>query len=330
MGSLPFVPDVTAVLEQPGNGPDPKIYPAIGEICLLKKRDREYRLWTLARALDIRGRGRIDVSTIREAVNNRGQRGLSPGTIRRLLNAGNGTFWTVHCYADGRRWLDLHGLRRVCVALGVDKIRKNPVYIPWRYLRTLRAWRVGIYGALFAGDKFSNPVSRAVIEKRIGRSARTQRYWQAAAGDVMHTRQNAALTSWTYAQWHELRELDPEAMRGTFPDFLEDDSDELTIFKRLPNSYAADLPRAPRGMVRRVNRQLRPDNPVRKDRTGTRKPEKLYYTDQKTAQRRMQARQDDELFYLALPGRDDEPVTTRGGAVLWSRWRTTGRRLFCG
>lgn len=339
---LPFDPDVTAILAEPWTGPEPKelptawtrpgpkVYPEIGEVCLRERKSRCYRLWTLARALDVQGRGRVDVARIRQTVNCRGQRGLAPGTVRRLLNAGNGTFWTVNYYADGRRWLDLHGLRRVCVALGVDKLRRDPVRVPWRYLKTLRAFRVALYSALFAGDKFSNPVSRAVIEKRIGYKARTQRYWQAAAGEKMAMRQNAALTSTTYAQWEELRQMDPEAMRGLFPDFLE--SDELSIFKRLPNSYRADLPRAARGMVRRVNQQLRSGNPVRQDQTGTRNSDrlKLYYTNQRGAQRKMQLLQGDEPFYLVQPGRGDEPVTTRGGAVVWSRWQIADRRLFCG
>lgn len=331
-GALPFNPDVTAILAEPWDGPEPKLYSELGEICLLKKLDRCYKLWTMARALDLQGCGRIDVSRLQQVANRRELRGLSPGTVRRLLNAGNGTFWTVHYYSDGTRWLELHGLRRVCVALGVDKLRPDPVYIPWRYLKTTRAFRVAIYAALFARDGWSNPVSRAVIEKRVGYTARTQRYWQAAAGDKMQTRQNAALTSMTYAQWEELRELDPESVRGLFPDFLENNDDELAILKRLPNSYSADLPRAARGMVRRVNRQLRADNPVRYGPDGDTQPDKLkrYYTNQRAAQRRMQALQSDEPFYLALPGRDGKPVTARGGAVLWSRWQIADRRLFCG
>ena len=330
--ALPFDVDNTATLAEPFDGPEPKVYPELGEICMLKKRDKEYKLWTMARALDLYGRGRIDVSRIQQVASGRGLRGLAPGTIRRLLNAGNGVFWTVHYYSDSTRWLDLHGLRRVCVALGVDKLRRDPVYIPWRYLKTTRAFRVALYGALFAGDTFSNPVSRAVIEKRIGYKPRTQRYWQGLAGDKMHARQNAALTSMTYAQWEELRDKDPEAVRGLFPDFLDVHSDELEILKRLPNSYAADLPRAARGMVRRVNQQLRADNPIRYGPDGDTKPDKLkrYYTNQRAAQRRMQALQGDEPFYLALPGRDNEPVMARGGAVVWSRWQIADRRIFCG
>lgn len=298
-----------------------KLWPTLAQRCLKKRRDRQYRVWVLARSLPGAGRGCVRVAELSELIEREKIGGLSPGTLRRLINSGAGTFWKVF-YRDGDKWLELRGLGSVCLALGVERLSSAPVLIPTRWAKTLRAFRAACYASGFPTSAMSNPISRRVIEAQIGKTARTQRGYDAALLGKVRKQDNA--------QHVGNPKHGDEIQRGYYLDkvSLPDGTEEIALFKRLPNSFQVGFERGRRGMMRRVNRQLR--YPVRNEGTGKR--EKLFYRDAKSVNRRLECNQDDFLYQLKTVMRWPKPVgdgiprkpkpisitcQTRGGADLW-------------
>ena len=302
-----------------------KAWPDLAFAALRGKCDRAYRLWTLARALDTRGSGCVRMADLRTFLDAHQVHGLAPGTLRRLVKRGDGVFWTAYrrdSTRNGERWLQLRGLAAVCVALGVGKLRKTPVRIPLRLARTLRGFRAGLLAGFFAGDEFSRPISRRSLEVLTGASPRTQRRWQRLVCQTLESQQNAAPTT---DPW-ERGDAVPE---GHFVDLV---GDQVVLLKRLPNSYRSKLPNAARGMARRVNGQLNArDDSIRIRGMETRKRDRLFYYKRQGAQRRIQACDEGDLFYLAGAEVRGRPATTaRGGTFLWTRMRIADGGLYCG
>ena len=239
--------------------------------------------------------------------------------MRRLLDAGAGVFWETY-RNGGAQWIRLRGLAAVCDALGVKKLRGDPALLPAKHAKTLKAWRAAIYASLF-GQDFGTPISRRVLQELTGRSARTQRYYQTAMGKKMARRQNAAVTDMTWRRGEE----PPD---GYFADYV---NGKIVILQRLPNSYKSKLKRGRRGMMRRVNKTLNVRKPVRICGTGEQpQSRRLFYTEQSAAQRRLQAKQEGDQFFVAgaeLKGKSAKE--SRCKAALWSRWTVTDGRVFC-
>ena len=295
-----------------------KIHPDLAVLCLRDKRDREYRLWTLARELDAAGSGRVPLDRLIVFAST--LRGLSPGTVRRLLDVGDGTFWDRYT-KNGRRWLQLRGLAKVCEALGVEKLRRDPVLLPDRYARTLRAWRAALYSSQFTGD-WSKPISRRTLEELTGRSARTQRYYQAAMRRTLQARQNGTPTETAWKRGEPVPD-------GCFVDLV---NGKATVLKRLPNSYRTSLRQGQRGMLRQANRLLNAGHSLRREGRETRtQTDKLFYLVQHSALRRLQAREPGDQFFLVGAEMNGKPTSkSRGGTVLWSRLSVCEDRVYCG
>lgn len=297
-----------------------KTYPALFDAAHQQGRDRQYRLWTIARFLDPKGSGRIPVARLEEFATDTHARGLSASVLCRLLQAGDGTFWTVY-EADGERWIKLRGLANVSEALGVEKLRANPVYLELRYARSLRAFRAACLYSRFAGDELSNPISRKTIEKISGVKPRTQRAYARALGDRLDVQQNAATTSREWSRGDDVPD-------GHFVDYVDG---ETRVLRWLPNSYRLHFLVAPRGMTRHVNRQLR-GHSARTPGAEARNVKRLFYKSARGAVRRMQQLAEGDWFYH--PGGDVDGEKTvkasRCGAMLWTQTRIANGRVYCG
>lgn len=334
-----------------------KTYPDLFDAASRAGCTRAYRLWLVLRFIDLDGSGRVAVADLQLLANAENMRGLSPSSISRLLRMGEGTFWTV--YHDGEeRYVKLRGLANVCVALDVDKLRADPVYIGLRYARSLKAFRAACLYARFAGGEPSNPISRKTIADLTGVSSSTQRAYARALGDRLDVRQNAATTRQPEEElsdddddqhdheeradsvqnrvtragkWEpgdELPDEDDENPGSLFVDYVDG---ELRVLRRLPNSYQAGFLAAPRGMMRHVNQRLR----GQASRTGgeaDRSEKRLFYRSQKAAHRRMQRIVEGDWFY-SLGGDIDGQKTvnvSRCGAVLWTQVRIANGAVYCG
>ena len=282
-----------------------KLHPDLALAALRLKQDRLYRIWVLARALDPQGSSRVEVAVLQAAIEEHGLRGLSPGTLRRLLKRGEGTWWEC---GGGCLWL--HSLLRVCIALEVERLRFSPMPIGWRWLKTLKAFRAACYASPFpSGSFWSNPISRRVLEGWTGKTGRTQRNYEKALGKRIGKRENVATTGIPLTHGTEIP-------RGYFIDKVIVNGEEvLALLKRLPNSFRVEFAKAARGMTRRVNQQLK--QLVCQEKTSTR--ERLFYQDAKAAHRRIQ--QAEEGDWLAVKGIEvgtHRVSRTRGGSVLWA------------
>jgi hypothetical protein len=248
---------------------------------------------------------------------------LSPVSVKRLVKAGEGVFWTVYT-ASGEKWLRLHGLASVCLALGVDKLRKSPVILPMRYTRSLTSWRSALFASQFAGDDFSNPISRAALEQLTGLTSRSQRRYQRAMGKRLEAQQNATPTDLRWKAGLEFpKELFPP---GAHVDVVDGPNGrEYWIMLRLPNSYRANLKQGARGMMRKVNSTLSAKRYSPCICEGEeQKRTRLYYQKRKAAQRRAQSLKPGVFFQVGseLDGR--AVAETLGKAKLWTRAEVKG------
>jgi len=278
-----------------------KIHPSLAQAAMRQRVDREYRLWTLARALDAKGSGRVRIADLRELIEAEDLNGLAAGSLRRLLRTGSPRFWQV-----GHGRLRLRGLGAVCKALGIPRLVGNPVIVPLVWARTLRGFRAAIYNCLFPQGNWSNPISRTVIEGIINRTAQSQRNYQKALGSALKTKCNAAFAGAPGRRGEEIP-------RGYYIDRL---GGELVMLRRLPNSFKSGFARAPKGMQGRVNQRLR----YSVDHVATETTRRLFYSDAKAVARRIQI-QGDDFFFVA-------ESKTVGNTALWSQVTKISGRVF--
>ena len=275
-----------------------KIHPDLAVAALNSRQDRLYRIWVVARALDESGCGKIKVSDIQEAIDANDLKGLSPGTLRRLLCKGNSTWWIRYKH-QGQWWLELRGLLSVCLSLGVEKLRRTPALFSIRDAKMLQYFRAICYTSLFPSFLLSNPVSRTVLERLTKLTRRTLYTYEKLLKDEIRKQQNSMPASIPWKMGDEVPE-------GHYVDYLA--NGKLGLLRRLPTSYSVNFMRTARGMCRTVNRILREDS-VR--HWGTEKQsKKLFYRNTKAASRRIQKGFD--FIALATTKR------TRGGAIQWA------------
>lgn len=276
-----------------------KIHPDLGLAAMRKRLDRPYRVWVLARSLDPLGRGYVELSVIMALIEREKVRGLSPQSFNLLIKSGHGVFWKFFRMPDGTRYLQLISLERVCLALEVDRLRYSPVPFDYLRARSLRAFRSFIYASIFpSGNEFSRPISRRTLEKLTGKKARTQQLYDGYAG--VEKIGNAQPTGLEWKRGDDIP-------AGFTVDYV---NGKLGLLKRLPNSYKTSFEKAPRGMLKHVNRSLC-GNPLRKGE-GETKRNKLFYDTYKSASKRIQGNIDAPDFLFVRTKK-----RSRGKIALW-------------
>jgi len=308
-----------------------KIHPDLGAAVMRCKLERYFRVWTIARSLDPEGSGRVSIAVLQKAFDDNGIRGTKPDTVKRLLRAGHGVWWRVT-----PEWVYLRGLAQVCAALELPRLRKNPVIIPLQFAKSLRAFRAALHASQFAGDKFSNPISRKVLTGITGYSRRTQSNWERALPDTIEKRKNGQATDLPWQRG------DP------VPDghYITVIGGKATVVKRLPQSYRSALFTAQRGRMRKANNFLSGNScrqgvgpehqfgpcalATNDGRQGwqEQRAEKLFYYERTAAKRRWDQLTEGESFYIARTDQYKRPVRDRSGAVLWQRVQVHDECLF--
>lgn len=150
-------------------------YPQLNMASLREKRDHEYSLWLLARALDPAGSGRVDLEQLYSAA--------GPFVSRRLvqlrLRQGDGAFWHLRQGPGGKRYLWLVGERQVSELLGavarhkcsipladLFDVSKRRAFFVQSWLAARRMYRAGnVYKP--------NPVSQSTLAHLAGCSRGT-------------------------------------------------------------------------------------------------------------------------------------------------------------
>jgi len=272
-----------------------------------RRRDREYRLWLIARAVDVHGSGQVAEAELEAAIARDELKGLSKPSVCKLLQAGDGLWWTRY-QKDGAGWLSLHGLARVCAALEVPRLRYSPVTIDAP--RTLQQFRASVCYSSFARPEPSNPISRATLEQLSGVTPRTQRNYARVLGDTLDRKENAVETGRRWDRGDPIPE-------NHFPDYV---NGQLCLLRRLPSSFRLNLAPSPRGVIRKVNSTLRNSaHTVRAE-----KRERLFYQDARAVARRLMRMAESEVCFLAN-GRQG-----RGGSALWSGFQLVGGQVLGG
>lgn len=292
-----------------------KIHPDLALAALRDNQDRLYRVWVLARSLDPQGSSRVEVTVLQAAIEEHGLKGLSPGTLRRLLKRGEGTWWER---GGGCLWL--HSLYRICEALHVEKLSHSPANIPWPWIKSLKVFRSACYASMFpSGSFWSNPISRKALEKLTGKTGRTQRNYDKALGEYIEKQDNVAMTGISLKHGTEIPD-------GYFVDKIVVNGEEvIVLLKRLPNSFRTEFTKAARGMTRKVNQQLR--QLFCQEKKSTR--ERLFYQDAKAAHRRIQRAKENDWFAVQGAEISGHRVSkTRGGRVLWTPVQMCDTQVF--
>lgn len=300
-----------------------KVHPDIGLAALRDHTDREARLWHVAHALDRDGRGWWAVTELTDALDPLGVDGLSPSTVRRLLQAGDGVYWQL--IGDGPdRDVRLYGLEAVARALDLERL-SQPVWIPLEHVQRLQSWRGAILGAFHAARAgsatWTAPISRQRLEGLTGYGARTQRRWEKTLGGDFKSRPNAYIRKDQVEDLpttkDELEELNEQGY------FLEKIGNRTVMLAFSPSSFWCAFQLAPRGQTKKVNRVLRP---VSYERATW--PTRLFFSDPKGLVNRIHELDEGERAFGYGANVNDQDVTTsRGGWHLWTRYSMEGAQL---
>ena len=288
-----------------------KIHPTTASAALKQHRDREYRVWVLARSLDSHGSGYALISDLQELIRGEGIRGLSPRTLKKLLKKGEGSFWSVY---NNRMYYK--GMYAVCCELDIDRLVHSPVELDYEWAKTLKKFRAACYSSRFpAGDQHSAPISRKTLKKINGYSPRTQRNYDKTSNVERRGNLKATGLPW--------KKGDTNIPEGHTVDYV---GQELQLFQYMPNSYRAPLmKKAPRGMMRKINQRLTAYLLCNGEEYF--KHEKSYFASPKRARKRIQSAEKGDFFYImqsnvSWPDEPGEPTitrrTSRGGQVIWS------------
>jgi hypothetical protein len=207
---------------------------------LRERQDRELRLWTLCRGIDRDGSGCVKVCDVLGVAERENLRGLSRSSVSRIVQAGAGCFWSVYD-RDGERWLQLRGLSRVCLALGVTRISRTvDVALPL----SLKHWRALCLFSQFSGRK--SPMGRAVLADLADREVKTIYRHGKALGGLLEVQRNAVSTGVEWVRGDAVPE-------GHTVGFV---NGRVEVLRVLPNSYKLNVDRGKRGMTRKVNWKL--------------------------------------------------------------------------
>lgn len=266
------------------------------------------RVWLLARAIDIDGRGWLAVENLRTQLTGKGSNLRVCGwrRLRQILQQGTGVFWERD--DQGRLWL--YGTARVARNLDLERFSGDPIALPVKTLQgTVADVRAACYTAFHCG-RDATPITRATLEEVTGVPERTQRHYDSA-----HNTER--IVNFTLVPEADSMETFWEHNRAAFP--FEDRQGKHGVIGRsyiairLPNSYhTTRFARLDGKQKKRLNRQLRQDLVhFGKQGNSQGKTEQIFFTDGKKAARVCNKRTNQNIY---LQTQQDCSV------VFWTRW----------
>lgn len=215
-----------------------KAYIELGQAAIRRGEVRLYRLWLMARACDVSGRGRLDLAELEAYTADF----MSLQTLRRVLKLGAGSWWMLD--TRGRVWLA--GLKAVREHLNTE-LHAHPVYIPLEYLKRLADFGAACVAAMMAGKP--RTISQAKLAELYGKSARTVSAYvkRAERRGLLTVTPQAAITNLTPgAQAHK-------AM-ADLGYFIVRVNGKPYVAKRMPNRYSSQLCTARFGAVKQYGK----------------------------------------------------------------------------
>jgi len=220
-----------------------KLYPELCSAALKAGVDKELCLWYELRALDISGSNRLDLNGVFAALV---PKVYSKATFYRILERGDGRFWNIYSvpkpYIHSK--VQIVGIAKVARLLGVDYLSR-PREVPLSLFIGRKGKRAQLYSGFHKPDGFSKakPIARESLKVATGVSRRSQIRYDKVAG-------NKRVANFAFQN---------DGQGGLYPmlEFRPGKSKEYLTVRRLGNAYRSKAMIAHRGMVKRVNSQLR-------------------------------------------------------------------------
>ena len=146
--------------------------------------------------------------------------------------------------------LRLVGLTNLACSLGLERIDWRPAEVPAERISKLKNWRAASYAAWLAGkSKHAPTISRSKQRQVIEVPERTQRTYTTTEPSI-RTERNFGIEN-RLATWEVLAN---EILFGRGHGFRWFDG---RLARQLPNTYHVSFDLSPRGMCRKVAKQLR-------------------------------------------------------------------------
>ncbi len=217
-----------------------RLYPQFCQETLKADKDKEYSLWSVLRAHDSWGQGRLDQS---RTVNHLTEEGVySRRSLYRLLKSGEGIFWGIDPTIKGGA-IRMHGLQAVADYFDLPHL-SSPQEVPIKKFKTLGKRRAWVYSVgnckPVDSPAFSNPISRLSIQDKTGIEKRQQTRYEKR----VEVKRRAAF------------------MANDHPNPSEPGQSVRRTDQRLGNIYRNRASSCPKGMTRKVNRTLRSCEPL--------------------------------------------------------------------
>lgn len=256
------------------------VYPDIALGMLKQEKAATGRVWLLLRYLDRDGRGWLTVEQTRALLTRKESdlRVCGWRQLRNLLREGQGIFW----HRDKERiWL--YSAANVAVALDVTQLTGRPVALPVSVLLAgMGAVRAHFYASFHSGRKSKNPISRGTLEEISGVIPPVQRYYEKATG--VTKQRNLAVGEPYTEQDIQARAWHHGSAVFDFIDHHGRQGPEKRHYVAwwLPNSYQGCHERAPKGRMKKVNRQI---DLVNEQARGNGLRTRLFHPDGSTAAR---------------------------------------------
>lgn len=282
-----------------------RCYPSIALAAMRERREASFRIWQLGRLFDPNGAGWIAESDLKKALCDES----SPHfcftwrRARQLFILGEGTFWDR---SDGRLWL--YGAACVARNLSVERLEGKPVNVPIKALTgSIKQVRAAFMDAFHSGRKRQNPISRETLRNLSSWAESTQRGHDETAG--IQAQGNLAISGEVFSA-ETLREAIWQRKGGVF-EFYDNNSKQLTLAWRLPNTYTGSLTRARRGRNRKINQQLKLDlvDYAESGGTGGNGLIRLFHKNGATAAKSVCRNGGQDAYWQC--------ETSRGGAGVW-------------
>lgn len=207
---------------------------------------KELALWYCLRAINHWGSGRLDLEyAIRSLVDGFG---YSKSAAYRIISSGDDVFWDKRSIRNiNRLQIKIYGLKKVaryldtrCGRYFLEISPQDFVGVGKNRVSMQRSW---LYASFHKPEgSTAQPISRVSIQEATGVNRRSQqRYDKVTVTRVAN-----------YADWQDTN-------RKVIPmlELVDGKSRQWLIHKRLGNTYHGRVHRAPRGMLRRVNAELR-------------------------------------------------------------------------
>lgn len=218
-----------------------KLIPELAVAALKAKCDKELALWFELRALNSNGSGTLILNHALAALVY--SFGYSEKTAYRLLKTGNNRLWDVYQSPRGEAIIKIYRLRTVCEYLNTFKLSR-PVEIKAQDFKGRRAKRAWLYASFFKPDgSRAKPISRDSIKVATGVTRRQQQRYDKIAG--IKRVANFAV------------QQDSKGKIVLMLDLVDGKSKEWSKVRRLGNTYHSKALKAHRGMLKKVNVELR-------------------------------------------------------------------------